>query len=236
MNAKNSTAPRYWAIVPASGVGARMNLAFPKQYLLIHGHPLLSYSINNLTQHPDIVRVVVVLQDQDPHWCQQSLTHAEKVITAVGGESRMQSVLNGLRALSGLATDNDWILVHDAARPCLAPDVLNRLMLAGGDVQGGVALGLPVRDALKLVDDNHHVGQSLDRHHKWQSQTPQMFRYKDLLRGLEVALSAGVLVADEAEAMKGIGVSTVMVMGDPMNIKVTYPEDVAFIKACIKKG
>jgi 2-C-methyl-D-erythritol 4-phosphate cytidylyltransferase len=120
-----------------------MNLALPKQYLLIYDRPLLSYSINNLTQHAEIARVVVVLQDQDPHWCQQSLAHAEKVITAGGGESRMQSVLNGLRALSGLAADDDWVLVHDAARPCLAPDVLHRLMLAGDDVQGGVVLGLP---------------------------------------------------------------------------------------------
>jgi 2-C-methyl-D-erythritol 4-phosphate cytidylyltransferase len=226
---------RYFAIVPAAGSGARMGADLPKQYLPLIDHTLLHYALRPLIEASFVARVFVVLAPADEFYRHYDWRDFGARLGALrcGGPTRAASVLNGLRALKDEVEADDWILVHDAARPCLGQEVLNRLRTeVGNDAVGGL-LALPVADTLKRGDDQGRVVRTESRADLWQAQTPQMFRYRRLTEALGTAgTDAGV--TDEASAIEHSGHCPKLVMGDSRNLKVTYPEDLALARLILQ--
>ncbi len=227
----NTTVPSnrltYWAIVPAAGIGKRMRADCPKQYLSLAGRPILEHTIDRLAQHALISEIVVALASRDPYWDTINLNSISKpVMTTSGGEERCDSVLNGLKAIESQAKDNDWVLVHDAARPCLRVDDIEQLIVQCKDTDGGL-LGITVKDTMKEVDDDAFITQTLNRDHIWHALTPQMFRYRALRDALELGIKSGKRITDEAMAMELAGIRPKLVSAHADNIKITQPEDLA---------
>lgn len=228
--------PGYYALIPAAGGGSRMNSERPKQYLEIAGRPLLHYSIARLAAHPAIEQVFVVLAQDDPHFSSFDWRdYAAKLEPLYcGGQTRAASVFNGLLAARDAIGATDWVLVHDAARPCLARAALERLIAEVSNDETGGLLALPVSDTLKRGSREGRVVETESREHLWRAQTPQMFRYRVLLEALRVMDPA--LVTDEARAIESLGLKPRLVMGDARNIKVTYPDDLALAELILKDG
>lgn len=223
----SSSKARYWVIVPAAGIGKRMGGDIPKQYLSLAGRSVLEHALYRLSLHPLIAEIVVVLADGDTYWNKLSLDWVARPIrTVVGGDERCHSVLNGLESIKQRAAANDWVLVHDAARPCIRPADIEALINECQDETGGI-LGMPVKDTMKQVDNDQRIEASLARDHVWHAFTPQMFRYKDLFAALTTALEQSRLVTDEAMAMELAGFQPKMVEGSLDNIKITHPDDLA---------
>lgn len=222
--------PRCWAIVPAAGVGKRMGSVIPKQYLSLAGRPVIAYTLDALLHHPRIVGAVVAISTEDAWWPEVAteLTTADKPLWVVaGGAERCHSVLNGLEALREQADPMDWVLVHDAARPCLTSHDLDRLLLElAADPVGGL-LATPVRDTLKHADIGGRVVATVDRSQLWHALTPQMFRLELLQNALNAVLARGLLVTDEAAAIEAAGYTPRLVEGRADNFKITHPEDLA---------
>lgn len=223
-----------WTIVPAAGIGTRMQVDRPKQYLKIRDHTILEHVVNCFSAIARIEKVVVVLHAKDHWWSTLPLLHSEKIFTVIGGQERVHSVLLGLKFLSDFADDNDFVLVHDAARPCIqASDVL-RLVDELKDHDVGGLLGLPVVDTLKKIDNNNCVEKTISREHLWHAQTPQCFRYGILKRAIETALAENKIVTDESSAIEYLGLKPKMVLGDARNIKITFAEDVALAEKLLR--
>lgn len=215
--------PRYFAIVPAAGSGSRFGAACPKQYLPLLGRPLIFHTLAALCASPAIGRVWVVLSPEDDFWHRYDWTDLGAKLETVccGGQTRAESVANGLRVAATAAADDDWILVHDAARPCLTPQLVERLVAElAADPVGGL-LAVPVADTLKRADAGQRVAATESREGLWQAQTPQMFRY----RLLADALAACSAVTDEAGAVEALGLKPKLVPGENTNLKVTFPAD-----------
>ncbi|KAI5913531.1 2-C-methyl-D-erythritol 4-phosphate cytidylyltransferase [Thauera sp. 2A1] len=215
--------PRHFAIVPAAGSGSRMGANLPKQYLPLLGKPLIHHALSVLCAAPEIDRVFVVLSVDDTEWARHDWrAHGDKLVPLFcGGATRADSVLGGLRAIAGEASPSDWVLVHDAARPCLAPWHIDKLIRELVHDEVGGLLAVPVADTLKRADARQHVAETVPRDSLWQAQTPQMFRYVMLRRALESASE----VTDEASAIEAAGLRPRLVQGDATNLKVTYPLD-----------
>lgn len=224
-----------WAVVPAAGSGRRFGGAFPKQYLQIDGKPLIGHTLDRLAGHPAIDGVVVALAAHDPHWPGWRERHGKPVLTCVGGGERADSVLAGLRALPAGVTDDDFVLVHDAARPCLRAGDIDALLEQGRRHPVGAILAAPVRDTLKRGDDHLAILGTEPREGLWRALTPQMFRRGGLTRALEAALAAGVAVTDESMAMERLGLRPLLVEGSDDNIKVTTPADLALAEFLLRK-
>lgn len=216
-----------YALIPAAGVGARMGCAAPKQYLEIAGRPLLSYAVRAMARHPAIARVFVVLAPDDAYFRRLDWEEfgARLAPLYCGGATRAASVLNGLLAARDAIGAQEWVLVHDAVRPCLGRPELDRLFSEIGDDDTGGLLALPVADTVKRADRDSRVSRTEPRDSLWLAQTPQMFRYRVLLEALRGADPASV--TDEASAIERVGLKPRLVMGDARNIKVTYPQDLA---------
>lgn len=217
---------RFWVIVPAAGSARRMGAAVPKQYLSLAGHTVIEWSLAPFLERPQIAGVVVVLAEQDERWPQTDLAGHAKIMTTTGGAERMDSVLAGLTALQAHAAADDWVLVHDAARPCLQGDDVDRLMDELRDDAVGGLLAAPVVDTLKRADDVGRIAQTVPREQLWRALTPQMFRRDVLLRALQGAVASGTAVTDEAQAVEALGLRPRLIAGDADNIKITLPEDV----------
>ncbi|MBP5987173.1 MAG: 2-C-methyl-D-erythritol 4-phosphate cytidylyltransferase [Azonexus sp.] len=217
--------PRHYAIVPAAGSGSRFGSEKPKQYLDLLGRPLIYHTLAALTACPDIERVWVVLAPDDPWWPQYDWSGLGAKLETVrcGGATRAESVSNGLQAAAMVAADDDWILVHDAARPCLSAAMLEALFDELADDPVGGILAVPVADTLKRADAEQRVAATEAREGLWQAQTPQMFRYGQLQKSLENEIS----VTDEAGAIEAAGLKPKLVRGDSTNLKVTWPADLA---------
>jgi 2-C-methyl-D-erythritol 4-phosphate cytidylyltransferase len=217
--------PRYYAIIPAAGSGSRFGSEKPKQYLDLLGRPLIFHTLKALTACPDIERVWVVLAPDDAWWpCFDWSELGPKLETVrCGGATRAESVSNGLRAAAMVAADDDWILVHDAARPCLSAAMLDTLFAELADDPVGGILAVPVADTIKRADAEQRVAATEPRDGLWQAQTPQMFRYGQL----EKSLKNEMAVTDEAGAIEAMGLKPKLVRGDSTNLKVTYPADLA---------
>jgi len=217
---------RFWAIVPAAGRGARMVAeGAPKQYLRIAQKTVLEWSVGALLNRQDCAGVVVVLAEGDEHWAQLELRHDSRVIAARGGSQRTDSVAAGLEALASRCHENDWVLVHDAARPCLSAHDLQQLIETLRDDEVGGLLGTPIVDTLKRSDGEGLVAQTVSREGLWRALTPQMFRYGLLRRALIEARSRGAAVTDEAQAVEFLGLKPRLVPGNADNIKVTLVDD-----------
>lgn len=223
------TTPRYWAMVPAAGAGKRMGSAVPKQYLSLAGRPVIAHTLASLLDHPRIDGVAVAIGAGDEWWptVAAELNAAKPLRVVTGGAERCHSVLNGLEALSEPAQPEDWVLVHDAARPCLTGGDLDRLIDTLADDPVGGLLAVPVRDTLKQADDAGRVAATVDRSRLWHALTPQMFRLRMLHEALRAALARGLLVTDEAAAMEVAGFAPRLVEGRADNLKITRPEDLA---------
>lgn len=214
---------RYFAIVPAAGSGSRFGAEMPKQYLPLAGQPVIFHTLSVLCVCPAIARVFVVLSPDDAYWSDFDWSALGSKLEPVyqGGATRADSVLGGLQAAAGLASAEDWVLVHDAARPCLRPDTLQRLIGTLSDDPVGGILAVPVADTLKRAGADDRVAATEPRDGLWQAQTPQMFRYELLHR----ALTEVSAVTDEAGAIEALGLAPRLVRGEASNLKVTYPAD-----------
>lgn len=225
---------RYFAVVPAAGIGKRMGAAVPKQYLPLAGKPVLQHTLERLLQVARLERVVVALAPADPHWPMLAAAADPRVTATLGGEERAESVRNGLCALQEIAQDLDWVLVHDAARPCLRAEDVERLIDVLADDPVGGILALPSVDTLKEIEGGR-IRSTLDRRQVWRALTPQMFRYRLLCDALEVTLTAQVKVTDEAQALERAGFKPRIVEGSPDNIKITRPEDLALAEFFLER-
>lgn len=217
---------KFWAVVPSAGVGRRMGAPIPKQYLEINNKTVIQYTLDSLLEHPDVSGLIMVMHPDDNCWDEISL-HPNKPLSIVdGGEERCHSVLNALEYLLEKADMNDWVLVHDAARPCLRAEDIDKLILQASDGIGGI-LAVPVRDTMKRSDNDNHICETVDRNQLWHALTPQMFRLGQLHDALKDALDNNKLVTDEASAMELAGYKPLLVEGHADNIKITRPEDLA---------
>jgi 2-C-methyl-D-erythritol 4-phosphate cytidylyltransferase len=202
-----------------------MGKSMPKQYLPLAGQPLIYHTLHALLAEPRIVRILVVLAPGDTAFAAAGLAALGPRIETLrcGGDVRAASVYNGLAAVRESVAADDWILVHDAARPCLSAAALARLIAEVGDDEAGGLLAIPVADTLKRSDGKDRVAATEPRARLWQAQTPQMFRYRVLVDALERAGLANV--TDESAAVEHAGLTPRLVMGEARNLKVTYPED-----------
>ncbi len=214
---------RHFALLPAAGIGARMGASHPKQYLDIHGRPMIWHAIRAFERHPAIARIYVVLSAEDGWWGDYDWSAFSRLtVLRCGGASRAESVANGLRAIAGEVASEDWVLVHDAARPCLSRALLDKLLAeVSGDAVGGI-LAAPVADTLKREGEGRRILATVARERLWGAQTPQMFRHGLLLHALD---QAGHMVTDEASALEYLGLAPRLVESDLTNLKVTWPRD-----------
>ena len=222
-----SSSPKYWAVVPAAGVGKRMQAERPKQYLEIDGRPLIEFAISRLMADPHIEGVVVAISAEDTYWPRLEIALPKPLWIAEGGVERCHSVLNALQELAARAHDDDWVLVHDAARPCVRAEDIVRLIEQLADDPVGGLLAIPVRDTMKRATPERRVVTTEEREGLWHALTPQMFRFGKLRHALEQALEEESLVTDEASAMELAEFEPLLVEGHADNIKVTRPEDLA---------
>ncbi len=223
--------PKYWCVVPAAGIGSRVGADCPKQYLKLGDKTILQHTVERLLAVPQLARIILAVSSDDQHWQAIDILHNDRIEIVIGGTQRCDSVLNGLHALANKASDSDWVLVHDVARPCITQQLINKLIVEVGQHEVGGILAIQASDTLKQVSGNHISG-TLDRSFIWQAQTPQMFRYQKLLQALTRALAPGALktgeqITDEASALEWAGMTPCVVEGSRDNIKVTLPEDIA---------
>ena len=223
-------------IIPAAGAGSRMGNVLPKQYMLLYGKPLISHCIETFFNHSRIASIHVGLHPNDTFWRDLTPAPASKLkLHYAGGETRAETVLNTMQLMD--IPDDDWVLVHDAARPGLTHALLDDLLNALENDPVGGLLALPVADTLKFAGAKNAVLKSIPRAHLWQAQTPQMFRYGTLIHALQAALDKTnnninfALPTDEAEAIEALGLQPKLVMGNMRNLKVTYPQDLTFLES-----
>ena len=221
----------FHVIIPAAGTGNRMASVLPKQYVLLAGKPMISHTIQVFLKHPRIASIHLALNPDDDFWRSLPLEPASKLkLHYTGGESRSETVLNTLQTIE--AADDDWILVHDAARPGLTQQLLDNLLLnLENDPVGGL-LALPLADTLKHADGANRIASTIPRASLWQAQTPQMFRYGLLKKALE---SFNGAATDEAEAIEALGLTPKLVQGELRNLKITYPQDLEILEALFSK-
>lgn len=214
-----------WVVIPAAGLGTRMAADRPKQYLMLAGRTVLEHTLACFAGHPRVRGIVLAIALDDPFWPDLVLDASLPVHIVPGGEERAQSVLNALDLLAALGQPSDWVLVHDAARPNLARQDLDRLVAeVEQDAVGGI-LAVPVRDTMKRADGEGRIAHTEPRERLWHAVTPQMFRLGLLRDALRRALEAGVRVTDEASALEYLGLHPLLVEGRADNIKITRPED-----------
>lgn len=220
----------FWVVIPAAGVGARMQADRPKQYLPLGDSTLIEHTLECFLDYPELRGLVISLSADDAYWPTLPCAGDARIARAPGGAERADSVLAGLGQLAVLgAADHDWVLVHDAARPNLARSDLTRLLKSLADDPVGGLLAVPVRDTLKQVGPDGRVVATPDRSLFWHAYTPQMFRLGMLREALSGALAAGVAVTDEASAMEWAGHAPRLIEGRADNIKVTRPEDLDWL-------
>jgi 2-C-methyl-D-erythritol 4-phosphate cytidylyltransferase / 2-C-methyl-D-erythritol 2,4-cyclodiphosphate synthase len=230
-----AAARRVWAVVPAAGQGRRFEApaagSAPKQYAPLLGASVLEWSLRPLLEEARIHGIVVVLAKDDAHWpAVAARLNDPRLRTAIGGENRQDSVMNGLLELERQAAPEDWVLVHDAARPCLTSSDLRALLDTVGDgTASGAAIGAvlaaPVVDTVKR--ERGAIVETVERQGLWRALTPQVFGYQRLRDALDAAARAGVAVTDEAQALERLGLRPALVSGSAFNIKVTRAEDLA---------
>ena len=219
-----SQAMKFWGVVPAAGVGKRMQADRPKQYLELAGKTVIEHTLERLLQSGIFERIAVAISTEDPYWPDLDIAQHHQVLTAEGGRERADSVLSALIALQDKASSEDWVLVHDAARPCITTaDIRLLLDSVKADAIGGI-LALSSHDTLKQVAGNR-ITQTIDRSNIWRALTPQIFRYSALIDALQDAAQQGFDVTDEASALELKGLQPIIVEGRPDNIKITRPED-----------
>ncbi|CAH6782859.1 2-C-methyl-D-erythritol 4-phosphate cytidylyltransferase [Vibrio chagasii] len=213
------------AVVPAAGVGSRMKADRPKQYLKINGKTILEHTVEKLLAHPQVSQIVVAISDDDPYYPELPLTQNPQVIRVAGGSERADSVLSALDYIEKQQL-GDWVMVHDAARPCVQLSDIDKLISTAMSHDVGAILAAPVRDTMKRGAQGQ-IEHTVERADLWHALTPQMFRAEPLWNVLSEALKQGVSITDEASAFEWKGFSPALVAGRSDNFKITQPEDLA---------
>lgn len=219
---------QFVVIVPAAGVGKRMLASCPKQYLTINNQTILSHTVNRLLSHKNIAKVVLALSDDDGYFAKTSLIDNPNVIRVSGGKERVDSVLSGLRTVD----ENQWVLVHDAARPCVTHDDIDKLIEQCLASNTGGLLAAPVVDTMKRstvhnANEVMSVSKTIERSCLWHALTPQMFKAQELKQAIEQAQRKGLAITDESSAIEYAGLPSLLISGRRDNIKITRPEDLA---------
>jgi 2-C-methyl-D-erythritol 4-phosphate cytidylyltransferase len=228
--------PSIHALIPAAGRSVRFGGTTLKQYAHLNGQPVIAHSMAAIARHPAIASVTVALAEDDGIYEQLVGPDWPGVRTVIGGDSRARTVMNGLEAILNRNPDCEWVLVHDAARPCLELDALQRLITEGLSSDCGAILAVPVHDTLKLADDGNRIERTVDRSRMWGAQTPQFFRLAELSEHLARALDAGETPTDEAAAMEGAGLRPLLVTGSPTNIKITGTDDLFLAEQILNRS
>lgn len=228
---------KFFALIPAAGSGSRMGNELPKQYLPLNNKPMIYHTMNILHQNQLIAGIFVVLASSDNEWFKYDWSEfSEKLIVMnCGGITRAETVLNGLTVAKqeNLVNARDWILVHDAARPCLTLSQLETLINELVDDEVGGLLAVPVADTLKRMNTKGRVAKTVSRENLWQAQTPQMFRYDLLTKALQN--TTNINITDDASAVEALGFQPKLVPSDVYNFKVTYPQDLALAELILQK-
>lgn len=220
-----------WAIVPAAGIGKRMLSSTPKQYLPLNNHPVIEYTVNTLLANQNVSGLVIALQADDEYWEEVNIHSDKPLLRTVGGAERADSVLNALEKLhqyEQFNAETDWVMVHDAVRPCLRQHDIDKLVTEVADDKNGGLLALQVRDTMKRQQSNATqaaVETTVDRENLWHALTPQYFPANGLKMALESAKQKGAVITDESSAMELAGFSPFLVQGHEDNIKITRPDD-----------
>ncbi|ARN72750.1 2-C-methyl-D-erythritol 4-phosphate cytidylyltransferase [Oceanicoccus sagamiensis] len=225
---------RFFAVVPAAGVGKRMGSDTPKQYLPLLGKTVIEYTLTTLLAEPLLERIIVTTSPEDNRWRSLALLSDPRIDVVAGGAERCHSVLNGLQHLSSQANKEDWVLVHDVARPCIAGSDIKQLIADLSSHAVGGILAVPMSDTVKQVDGKT-ITSTVDRSLLWRAQTPQMFRYQLLLESLSAGIEQGLSITDEASAIELAGYQAEVVEAMSANIKITRPEDLALAEHYLKK-
>lgn len=225
-----------WAIVPAGGRGTRFGGAVPKQYATVAGEPLIAHTLHALLSHSGVAGAVVALPEDDTHWPGWAALVGKPIVTCRGGESRADSVLAALEALPDDVRADDFVLVHDAARPLLRGADLDALLERGRNDPVGAILAAPVRDTLKRAGDDSGIDGTEPRERLWRALTPQLFRRLQLTRALQAARDAGIVPTDEAMAMERLGHRPLLVEGSEDNLKVTTQADLAYVEFLLSRA
>ena len=224
--------PKHIALIPAAGNGSRMGSEIPKQYLPLLGKPLIFHTLKAFFEHPDISLIAVILHPEDDYWDQYdwSMFSGKLKVLKCGGDTRAASVFNGLKMLP--LNDDDWVLVHDAARPCISDKLISTLLAELKEDDVGGLLAIQIADTIKQSNVEKRVASTTPRDHLWQAQTPQMFRYQMLLKGLQ--LMGTDKPTDESQAIEFLGHQPKLVKGERSNLKVTLPEDLEMAKIILQ--
>ena len=224
-----------WAVIPAAGRGSRFGGRTPKQYLSIHGKTVLEHSLRPFCEHPAVKGVVVATAADDAYWPTLAVAGHARVRHVVGGKERCHSVLNGLRGLPEDAAEEDWVLAHDAARPCVRPADIDALLRELRAHPVGGALAMPVRDTMKRTNPQAEVTETVERELLWHALTPQMFRLGMLRTALQDALDNGRLATDETQAIELRGLRPKLVACGAHNIKITRAEDLPLAEFYLRR-
>ena len=224
---------KYWAVIPAAGAGKRMARAVPKQYLPLLGRSVLEWALQPFLSDRRCIGIALALAEHDTYWPKIGLRH-DKLTVVTGGAERADSVLAGLNSLLDSASRNDWVAVHDAARPCLHPDDLEALLAIADESEAvGGLLATPLSDTLKQANREQRAIGTVPREFLWRAQTPQLFRLGGLHDALQRAVASGQVVTDEAGAMEALGFQPRLIAGRSDNLKITLPEDVALAESVL---
>ncbi|QPF33303.1 2-C-methyl-D-erythritol 4-phosphate cytidylyltransferase [Acinetobacter lwoffii] len=230
---KHQPHPKLWVILPAAGSGSRFSKTELKQYQMIQEQTVLEHTVARLNQLP-LAGYVLAIGEQDNVAKTLPFSSLEKAHFCQGGAERVNSVLNALNYLSQIASEDDWVLVHDAARPCVSQDCLQQLVNTAITKDRAAILAIPVRDTLKRVMPDSDIQETVDRSMLWQAQTPQMAKLGVLKRAIGQALQDGATITDEASALEHIGEQVSVVQGRSDNIKITYPDDLELAKLILQ--
>lgn len=234
MNVMENTIP-FWLVIPAAGSSQRMGGELPKQYQALAGIPVLQRTLDVFLSIPQLRGVIVAIHPQDKYFSTLPASHDKRVQAVTGGAERADSVRQALEAVSKQASPDDWVLVHDAARPCVQPqEVVQMLQALASSAAGGI-MAIAVSDTVKQVSDNTIV-MTADRSQLWQAQTPQMFRVGALLSALQTAQQKSLAITDEASAMEAAGYKPAVFAGKRSNIKITLPEDWSIAEAILRNS
>lgn len=220
---------KVWAVIPAAGSGSRFSKTELKQYQMIQGQTVLQHTVSRLNDLP-LSGYVLAISEDDSVAKTLNLTQPDKAHFCLGGAERVNSVLNALNYLSQIASPDDLVFVHDAARPCVSSNCLNRLVNTAIQENCSAILAIPVRDTLKFVEQDHNIDKTVSRDYLWQAQTPQISRLGILKSAIEQALQNGVNITDEASALEYVGETVKVVQSRSDNIKITYADDLELAK------
>ena len=226
--------PKFWAVVPAAGIGRRFSADIPKQFYPLNGQLVAEHTLNRLLSLPMISAIYTPCDISSPHWSSVAAVKSERVQLIAGGDNRAQSVLNALIAIQEFADQDDWVLVHDMARPCVATESISQLIKSLSKHQVGGILAAPVNETLKRVNDEKLVVETVERSQYWAAQTPQMFRFRLLKNAIQAMLEVGRIPTDEASAIECAGHQPQVIEGRRDNIKITRREDLAVAAAIMQ--